>query len=164
MRRHTHWKHYCPLGTACLGERYAAFDCRTVACNHNLARRIQIDRLQYLVRCCINANGTHLFGVEPEHRGDSADARRHGFLHCLGTQPDQWQRIDETKHACGHESGIFAQTVSSEVRRGMTAFFLPRAERGDSRREHQRLGIDCLILHVGRAVDGHRPKVNMENV
>jgi len=60
-----------------------ALDRRLVAGDHDLARCVEVDRLDHFALRALGTRGAHLVVVEAEQRGHRTGADGHGFLHGL---------------------------------------------------------------------------------
>ena len=56
-------------------------------------------------------------------------------------------------------AAVFAEAMASDHGRLRPAFLLPQAIDGDTRRQHQGLGIDGLVQRFGRAFGDQLPEV-----
>ncbi len=112
--------------------------------NHNLSRRVEIDRLGYADRGCFVAQLDDLVVIESEYSGHRADTDRHRFLHQLRAALDDTHCIDEVDRARANQCRVLAEAVSGHLRRRRTARLLPDLKGRHAGGKHGRLCHDRL--------------------
>ena len=159
MERRADRQHHRALGAPGFGCLGAARDSRFVAGDHDLARRIEIDRLDHFALRRFETRRAHSVVIEPEYRRHRAGAERHRVLHRLGAEAHQRQRVAKADDAGNHQRRVFAKAVTGDDRRLRTARLAPRAVHRIAGSQHQRLGIERRNHGVGRPFARELPHI-----
>ena len=131
------------LGAHGLEDLAGLLDACLAAGDHGLLRIVEVHCLNHLAtgRSGLQAAFAHRLGVQTEDGGHAAGAHRHRFLHRLGAQAHQRQRIGQAERAGGHQRRVFAQRVTGHRSRRRAALGQPDTVIGDACGEHHRLGV-----------------------
>jgi hypothetical protein len=144
MERRRHRQRQRALGALFLGQHAGALDARGGTGDHDLRRRIEIDGFDGLQRQLglgLRADRLHVRVRQAQHDGHAALPDRHRFLHRLGTEAHQRQRVLQRERAGGDQRRVFAEAVAGDDVGLAAAGGQPRAVGRDRGGQHHRLGV-----------------------